>query len=160
MAEKLGVEQVPPPGVKRDLKPFQSIKSESVKLSEGGEEATISAQDVADLDADRPAVGIACGADEMGAMNPVYDRSEHIEYYFYKCSYEHCNKGKYQEAKSSTPRKLFAEAREDARRETTECTCVVEPKKKKAYQNPKIQADQYVHGEMRLYHFKAMRPKE
>ena len=168
MADKLG-EQVPPPGVGRmkDAKSWKEVsdlKSAPVVIAdEEGNQAGLSAADVAELDKDEPAKGIACTSDEMGAFNPVLDRSANVEYYFYRCQNKDCTMGQ-----NKKPRKVFAEGREEARRESVECQCILlfEGKdgkfapKMKGWQNPKIDAPQYVHGEMRLYHFLAARPKE
>lgn len=134
------------------------------------ENVEITAEDIKALDKDVPAAehvpGKKGGAlvsteDEMGAAAEVFDRSEFIEYFYFKCTDPKCATGL-----NRTPRKIFAgsydagpvaDAAGTAKSEV-ECTCIPDKTKKKPYKGRNGE-ELFIHGVMKLYHFKSKRPE-
>lgn len=151
MAEKMSQEK---PEYARPMGKLKPLESGPAKVGD----VALSLADVAELDKDIPAPPplkrgpIIITEDEMGAANPVFDRSENIEYRFYQCVTPGCNVGK-----SGKPYRTFAGAGDED--EQRECDCIAQPPKLKSYQNPRISAPQYEHGVMRLHLYRTPRPK-
>jgi hypothetical protein len=126
-----------------------------VQLSEDSIEIT--AADIKAIDRDVPAPEHTAGrravesqVDEMDAAEEVFDRSRFIEYWYFKCT--------------SCGRKIFAGSYDagpvadeaGTAKESVECTCVPDKAKVKPYKGRNGE-DLFIHGEMKLHHYKAPR---
>lgn len=157
MAEKLS-KVTEKPEYARPLGKFEGMKPEPVVVPLEGGAMALSVADVKEIDKDIPALPpqargpIIVTDDDMGAGNPVFDRSENIEYRFYQCVTPGCNMGK-----NGKPYRTFAGSGDTD--EQRECDCIAQPAKLKTYQNPRISAPQYEHGVMKLHLFRMPRPK-
>lgn len=146
----------------------EDISSAPVKMSEDSVEIT--ADDIKALDVDIPAAehtpgrkgaAIESTVDEMDAAGEVFDRSKFIEYWYFKCTDPKCTGGQ-----GKQPRRIFAGSydagpvADDAgtAKAEVECTCVPDKTKKKPYKGRQGE-ELFVHGVMKLHHFKSPRPE-
>lgn len=149
MSEKLS-KLTEKPEYARPLGKFEPVVATApVKVGD----LTLTLADVKELDRDVPAQPrgpIIVNEDALGAADPVRDISEHISYRFYQCTHPSCNMGK-----NNKPYRTFAGSGDEALER--ECDCIPEPRKLKGYQNPRISAEQFEHGVMKLYEYRALR---
>jgi len=151
----------------------EDLSTAPVQMNPGEGSIEITKDDIAALDKDTPAAehtpgrkgssnaAVESAHDEMGAAAEVFDRSEFIEYYYFKCTDPKCTGGL-----NKTPRKVFAgsydagpvaDAAGTAKAEV-ECTCVPDKTKKKPYKGRNGE-ELFVHGVMKLHHYKSPRPE-